>query len=478
MHKKTNECRQVRRIFLAIGLGCRVGFHRSSVSSLVNKVGAKLSRQLRAYRRIAVRFCSSILVFPGHINLKSFCISLLGERVPLYSYSRLSTFESCPLKYKFHYVEKMSPEEELEGIEAFLGSRVHETFEKLYFSKKLAKILPLEAVLEFFERKWRENWHEGVQVVREGFEPVDYFNLGKRMVKDYYERVFVNDDSTTIALEKRVEVDLGDGYKLQGYIDRLACSKNGFYEIHDYKTSGYLPPQRYVDADRQLALYQIGVQNDYKDAKKVKLIWHYTAFNKDLESKRTKKDIARVKKETIAVIKQIERALEKNKFPPSKSELCDWCGFRSLCPLWKHVIRAELMTENEFLRDSGVQLASKYAEWKAKEREVGDKLSQLKEAIVAFAKKEGVEVIVGKDCKISVKIAKVERLPPKGSKEREALEELLKKSGKWLQVSDLSQALLNKALEENIFDEKTVKIIEKLQKIEEESRVTVSGLSA
>lgn len=395
--------------------------------------------------------------------------------MPLYSHSRLSTFETCPLKYKFHYVDRMSPDEELEGIEAFLGSRVHETFEKLYFSKKLAKILPLDKTLEFFEKKWWENWHEGVQVVREGFEPIDYFNLGKKMVRDYYERVFVSDDSTTIALEKRVEIDLGEGYKLQGYIDRLACLKNGFYEIHDYKTGGYLPTQKQVDEDRQLTLYQIGIQNDYKDAKKVRLVWHYTAFNKDLESKRTKKDIARVKKETIGVIKHVERALEKNKFPARKCELCDWCGFRSLCPVWKHVIKAELMTENEFLKDSGVQLASKYVEWKAKEKEIQDKLGDLREAIVAFAKKEGVEVIVGKDCKISVKIAKVERLPPKGSKEREALEELVKKSGKWLQVSDLSQALLNKALEEEVFDEKTVKVIEKLQKIEEESRIYLSN---
>ena len=67
----------------------------------------------------------------------------------LFSHSRLSTFEQCPLKYKLHYLDKMSPDEELEGIEAFLGSRFHETMQWLYLNKKMAKTLTLEKVLGY-----------------------------------------------------------------------------------------------------------------------------------------------------------------------------------------------------------------------------------------------------------------------------------------------------------------------------------------
>ena len=35
----------------------------------------------------------------------------------VYSHSRLSTFETCPLQYKLRYVDKIKKEEE--GIEAF-----------------------------------------------------------------------------------------------------------------------------------------------------------------------------------------------------------------------------------------------------------------------------------------------------------------------------------------------------------------------
>ena len=48
----------------------------------------------------------------------------------IYSHSRLEAFKSCPLKYKFNYIDKIKREEE--GIEAFLGSRFHKVMEKIY----------------------------------------------------------------------------------------------------------------------------------------------------------------------------------------------------------------------------------------------------------------------------------------------------------------------------------------------------------
>ena len=48
-----------------------------------------------------------------------------------YSHSRLGTFESCPRKYWYAYIGK--PEiETVDSVEAFLGTRVHESLEELY----------------------------------------------------------------------------------------------------------------------------------------------------------------------------------------------------------------------------------------------------------------------------------------------------------------------------------------------------------
>ena len=69
-------------------------------------------------------------------------------------------------------------------------------------------------------------------------------------------------------------------YRMTGYIDRLSRASDDTYQIHDYKTSAYLPSQEDVDSDQQLGLYQIGVQKRWPDIKNVKLIWHYLAFDR------------------------------------------------------------------------------------------------------------------------------------------------------------------------------------------------------
>jgi hypothetical protein len=63
--------------------------------------------------------------------------------MPIYSHSRLSTYETSPLKYSLQYIDKVEILKR-EGIELFLGSRVHEAMEKLYKDLRFSKLLPEE----------------------------------------------------------------------------------------------------------------------------------------------------------------------------------------------------------------------------------------------------------------------------------------------------------------------------------------------
>lgn len=47
--------------------------------------------------------------------------------------TRLETFETCPLKYKLRYIDGIKTE--VDGIEAFTGSRVRDVLEKLYIDR-------------------------------------------------------------------------------------------------------------------------------------------------------------------------------------------------------------------------------------------------------------------------------------------------------------------------------------------------------
>jgi len=87
--------------------------------------------------------------------------------------------------------------------------------------------------------------------------------MGKKFIGDYYERYYPFNQGKVLGIERPVFINLDDQgeYKLRGYIDRIDQAKDGIYEIHDYKTSKSLPEQSKMDEDRQLALYQIGVQS-------------------------------------------------------------------------------------------------------------------------------------------------------------------------------------------------------------------------
>ncbi|RPJ04757.1 MAG: hypothetical protein EHM36_09395, partial [Deltaproteobacteria bacterium] len=83
--------------------------------------------------------------------------TLKGETMPTYSHSQLSTYETCPHQYKLAYIDRI--ETETEGIEAFMGSRVHDALEKLYRDlMKVDKLNTLQEILDFYHQSWEKNW--------------------------------------------------------------------------------------------------------------------------------------------------------------------------------------------------------------------------------------------------------------------------------------------------------------------------------
>ena len=220
-----------------------------------------------------------------------------------YSISQLHQFEECALHYKFNYVDKIKRYEE--GVEAFLGQRFHEAMERLY--KELAfRVMPLEELLDYYEKAWADNWNAEVKINRKERTADDYRLLGRRFIEDYYRRHHPFAEGRVLGLEKYIRFPL-DGarrYKCKGIIDRLMLAPDGAFEIHDYKTSSGLPEQAEVDADKQLALYQVGVQTLWPEAKRVRLVWHYVAFDMEMRSARTPEALEKLKEDLAGAHRQ------------------------------------------------------------------------------------------------------------------------------------------------------------------------------
>jgi len=382
-------------------------------------------------------------------------------------------YEECPLKYKLCYRDKIK--REIEGIEAFLGTMVHETLKKCYDDVRLTKVNSLVDLLTFYDKVWQENWHDSIIITKKDVTKDHYQSLGNKLIETYYKRYAPFDSDMTLSTEKRVTFSLGDGdkYKLTGFIDRLSRTKEDIYQIHDYKTSAYLPSQEEVDNDRQLGLYQIGIQKTWPDIKNIRLIWHYLAFDRELVSSRSGEAISNLVEETIKVIDEIEFA---EAFQPRESGLCDWCEYPDLCPMRKHFYTVEALPVNEYLNEPGVVLVNKYAELKEQASEIDEEMEKVKEALIDYARKEQVELIKGSDRRVRVRFDEKLKFPGKSEAERQDLDKAIKAAGKWLEVSQLDATALTRVIEQSLWDKDLIGEVMKYGSIEETSSVYLSKL--
>lgn len=397
----------------------------------------------------------------------------------IYSHSRLEAFKSCPLKYKFNYIDKIKREEE--GIEAFLGSRFHEAMEKIYKDLPF-RIYSLDELLDSYEDDWDKKYHDKIIVAARERKAEDYKEIGKKYIEDYYQRYYPFNQGKVLGIERQVIINLDDHgeYKLIGYIDRIEQAKDRTYEIHDYKTSKSLPEQRKMEEDHQLALYQIGIQNMWNDVDQVELVWHYVAFDKEIRSSRTEEELDELKKDTIDWIKKIEATRE---FLPNESTLCGWCYYQDICPLHKHEYTVRNLPANKYLTDSGVKLVNEFAEldaqkksYKTKIEEIDEELEEIKEAVIQYAGNIGVEVVIGSDHKLKISSSEKIIVPGKGTKERESLIELLNQLNKLEEVSAFDVAELKKVIQEEKWDSDILEEIKKLVEIEIVKSVRLSKI--
>lgn len=382
--------------------------------------------------------------------------------MPTYSYTRLTTYENCPRQYRLRYIDRIRPPEAEEGIEAFLGKRVHETLEKLHKELILTKLNSIETLLDYYSAQWDRNWHDSIMIVKRGYAPDHYRNSGTEAIANYYRRHYPFDQSRTLDTERLISFKIDD-YAIRGYIDRLGYRKEGTYEIHDYKTSGFLPSQNQIDSDRQLALYHIGIKEQFKNAENVELVWHYLLFDREFRSTRTDSQLADLKKEVVSLIKKIE---EEAKFEPVESGLCDWCEFPDYCPAKKHERQVQDLPANRYLNDKGVTLVNRYADLKTAVHELREQedrliaeLDLVSEAAIAYAKQESISKITGSDFSLRIVEKTALDFPKAGDDNRENLEAIIKSAGLWEKLSVLNLSKVVKAIQDDEVDDEIKKAL-------------------
>ena len=395
--------------------------------------------------------------------------------MPSFSHSKIGAFEACKLRYKFQYIDKIKVEAE-DTIETYLGGIVHEALEKLYRDRRFEKLMSLKELLAYYNKIWEENWKDSIIIVKKDYTADNYRKMGERMLTDYYKKHEPFDQGRIIGLETQdfLSLDEQGRYKFHIRIDRLMDMGEGLYEVHDYKTGSSLSKQEELDKDRQLAMYSQWVRQNFKDFKKVRLVWHFLAFDKEMDSYRTKEELENLRQETLSQIEEIESAED---FPANVTRLCDWCLYKPICPQWKHEVELDEKPENEYLNDPGLKLVDAYVHLKDKvdsfRKEAEEELEKIREALIAFCEREGVQVVAGSENKISVKPFETVKLPSKNTKERDELIDTLKKLGRLDEVSGFNAYALARILERKEWKKDEQDQLEKFFTREKNYRLTI-----
>ncbi len=369
-----------------------------------------------------------------------------------YSHSKLSTFSQCRYKYKLQYIDGVKIEG-AESVEAFMGSRVHEALEKLYKDLKFQKLNSLKDLLKFYRDSWDKSWTDDIIIVKKDYSAKNYKLMGEKYLTDYYNNYAPFDQMTILGLETQDRLHLPDGNHYHVRMDKLGF-KNGVYYVCDYKSNNRMKDQQEADEDRQLAMYSIWVKNTFKDAKKVVLLWHMLAFNKEVTSERTDAQLKKLQDDTMALIKEVEKAKE---FPTKVTALCDYCSYKSICPAWKHDIELELKTAKEFKKDAGVKMVDEYSKLQLVKKNAEEKMEELKDEIILFAKQKGIEVVFGSNKKAAVREYLSVVLPEDKTK----LIALLKKKGLYDVYSMICYSRLNSDAIKGEIDSDVDKMVDK-----------------
>ena len=108
------------------------------------------------------------------------------EPVPVWSNSRLGSFEKCPLQYRYRYIDRIK--REIFGIEAFMGNRVHEALEFLYQEVGKKRLPRVDAVVAHYHARWAAEYDAAkVRIVRTTMHADDYRQEGENCVRYFYD---------------------------------------------------------------------------------------------------------------------------------------------------------------------------------------------------------------------------------------------------------------------------------------------------
>jgi len=242
---------------------------------------------------------------------------LVGES-HTFSASGLSTYERCPLKYKFQHVVHIPS---LSRTFFDLGSAVHSVIEHL--SKKQKEGIPptKEMALALLDTAWSTAAYESKSHEMEDRATAE-------TLLDTYLAWQAGNPNRILEAEKRFQISLG-GRLLRGVIDRIEETPDGEIVVIDFKT-GSKPgtlSKNTIREDMQMNLYSLAIRELYGKLP-VKASLYYLSPNKTFDYNPTVESIGTFENRVVNLI----NAVCAEEFSPTPDyQTCKWCDYKDFC---------------------------------------------------------------------------------------------------------------------------------------------------
>lgn len=241
--------------------------------------------------------------------------------------TRLTTWLSCPRRYRFSYLDRPQPPKGAPWAHNSIGAAVHSALAD-WWGLPVARRTPPEGA-----RLVRKRWlHEGFRDREQSAEAAD---RAVGWVTDYLARI--DPSREPVGVERTVSVSTST-LVLSGRVDRIDGDRHEL-SIVDYKTGRFVPAAEDARSSLALAVYAVAAARTLRrPCSQVEL--HHLPSQTRAVVRHSPADLRAKVAQAESIGADCVRADEAYRagdrgdgaFPPVPSANCSWCDFRRHCP--------------------------------------------------------------------------------------------------------------------------------------------------
>ena len=236
-----------------------------------------------------------------------------------------------------------------------------------------------------------------------------------------------------------------------------------------------MPAEETLRENLQLGVYHMALSSRWPSlsSENIKTSLYFLKHNQKIGIMPNSETIALARKKILETIRDVEARETTGDFPPTPSALCDWCGFRKMCPMWSH----EYAAKTEKIPDETelAQAVKDFFELKLQEGENKKLIAEAREKILAYMNAKTLLRVFGNDGYITQ--TKQERV----SYDMEKIKPILEKMRQWENILEpdekkLAQLIngLSESEQEVLNQAREIKIVTTLKQIKTKKNNNIS----